>query len=82
MLGFQWLVQVQQFNCLQDYRRSFSSFKANEEWPHIATVHFYNESELKLFYRKRLIVCRGQAESFVKFLETVLVYKHFYKNKP
>ena len=30
ILGFQWLMQVHQFKYLPDYRRPFSSFKADK----------------------------------------------------
>ena len=57
IVGFQWLMQIDRYNYLQDYRRPFSSCKSNKEWTYI-TLTCYNESEKELFYKKRLIVDR------------------------
>ena len=42
MLGFRWLMQVHGYKYWQDFRRSFSSCKLNEEWAYITTLLYWN----------------------------------------
>ena len=72
ILGFQWLIQVYWYTCLQVYRKPCSSCKPKEEWRHIALPCY------TLFCMKCLIADRLTRARFMSLWN---VWSWFYYTK-